>query len=57
MNTGLVGFEERIQTQMTNLCRKAAVRLYAFCYRLLSQEKNWRNLISELLKNTLKTTA
>lgn len=36
MNTGLVGFEERMQIEM---CEKAEVKLDAFDYRLLSQER------------------
>lgn len=39
MNTGLVGFEERMQIEMDNLCEKAEVKLDAFDYRLLSQER------------------
>lgn len=39
MNTGLVGFEGRIQTEMDNLCLKAEVKFCTFDYRLSPQER------------------
>lgn len=43
MNTGLVGFEERIKIEMGNLCGKAEVKLDAFDYRLFSQETKMKS--------------
>lgn len=46
MNIGLVGFEERIQIEVENMCGKAEVKPDAF---------ERRYLITELFKNAQKT--